>query len=68
MTLLFSSNPVIFLKKYTQNLNKAEIQGLTISGDQFLGHFQIKGSVTSQSAKNDDTDKYLPRRAQNMEI
>jgi vitamin B12 transporter len=47
----------------TQNLNKAEIQGLTISGDQFLGHFQIKGSVTSQSAKNEDTDKYLPRRA-----
>ena len=47
----------------TQNLNKAEIQGLTISGDQFLGHFQIKGSVTSQSAKNEDTDLYLPRRA-----
>lgn len=47
----------------TQNLNKAEIQGLTISGDQFLGHFQIKGSITSQSAKNEDTDLYLPRRA-----
>jgi vitamin B12 transporter len=47
----------------TQNLNKAQIQGLTISGDQFLGHFQIKGSVTSQSAKNEDTDLYLPRRA-----
>ena len=47
----------------TQNLNKAEIQGLTISGDQFLGHFQIKGSITTQSAKNEDTDLYLPRRA-----
>ena len=47
----------------TQNLNKAEIQGLTISGDQFFGHFQIKGSITAQSAKNEDTDKYLPRRA-----
>lgn len=47
----------------TQNLNKAEIQGLTISGDQFLGHFQIKGSLTTQSAKNEDTDLYLPRRA-----
>ena len=47
----------------TQNLNKAEIQGLTISGDQFFGHFQIKGSATGQSAKNEDTDKYLPRRA-----
>jgi vitamin B12 transporter len=47
----------------TQNLNKVEIQGLTIAGDQFLGHFQIKGSITAQSAKNEDTDKYLPRRA-----
>jgi vitamin B12 transporter len=47
----------------TQNLNKAEIQGLTISGDQFLGHFQIKGGMTFQSAKNEDTDLYLPRRA-----
>ncbi|MEI6869363.1 MAG: TonB-dependent receptor, partial [Methylophilaceae bacterium] len=47
----------------TQNLNKVEIQGLTISGDQFFGHLQIKGSVTAQSAKNEDTDKYLPRRA-----
>jgi vitamin B12 transporter len=50
----------------TQNLNKAEIQGLTISGDQFLGHFQIKGSMTSQSAKNEDTDLYLPRRAKSF--
>jgi vitamin B12 transporter len=47
----------------TQNLNKAQIKGLTISGDQFLGHFQIKGSLTSQAAKNEDTDLYLPRRA-----
>ena len=47
----------------TQNLNKAEIQGLTISGDQFFGHFQVKGSITAQSPKNEDTDKYLPRRA-----
>jgi vitamin B12 transporter len=51
------------LRTSTQNLNKAEIQGLTISGDQFFGHFQIKGSATGQSAKNEDTDKYLPRRA-----
>jgi vitamin B12 transporter len=47
----------------SQNLNKAEIKGLTISGDQFFGHLQIKGSITAQSAKNEDTDKYLPRRA-----
>ena len=51
------------LRTSTQNLNKAEIQGLTFSGDQFFGHFQIKGSATGQSAKNEDTDKYLPRRA-----
>ena len=47
----------------TQNLNKVEIQGLTISGDHFFGHFQVKGSITAQSPKNEDTDKYLPRRA-----
>ena len=47
----------------TTNLNKAKIQGFTISGDQFLGHFQVKGSITAQSPKNEDTDKYLPRRA-----
>ena len=59
------SNPLFIegLRNTTQNLNKAEIQGLTISGDQFFGHFQIKGSATGQSAKNEDTDKYLPRRA-----
>jgi vitamin B12 transporter len=59
------SNPTFITgsRNTTQNLNKAEIQGLTISGDQFLGHFQIKGSITSQSAKNEDTDLYLPRRA-----
>ena len=53
----------VITRTSTQNLNKAEIQGLTISGDQFFGHFQMKGSLTSQSAKNEDTDKYLPRRA-----
>ena len=47
----------------TQNLNKVEIKGLTISGDQFFGHFQVKGSITVQSPKNEDTNKYLPRRA-----
>ena len=59
------SNPTFITgsRNTTQNLNKAEIQGLTISGNQFLGHFQINGSVTSQSAKNEDTDLYLPRRA-----
>jgi len=59
------SNPTYteYSRITTQNLNKVEIQGLTISGDQFFGHFQAKGSITAQSAKNEDTDKYLPRRA-----
>ena len=35
----------------------------TASGDQFFGHFQVKGSLTAQSPKNEDTNKYLPRRA-----
>ena len=61
--IIYSNPYPTITRTSTQNLNKAEIQGLTISGDQFLGHFQIKGSLTSQSAKNEDTDKYLPRRA-----
>ena len=61
--IIYTSQSMPGSRTSTQNLNKAEIQGLTISGDQFLGHFQIKGSITSQSAKNEDTDLYLPRRA-----
>ena len=59
--MLFRS--VEFSRTNTTNINKALIKGLTISGDQFLGHFQIKGSATFQLAKNEDTDLYLPRRA-----
>ena len=47
----------------TENLNEASITGLTISGDRFFNHFQIKGNLTTQTPKNDDTDKYLPYRA-----
>ena len=61
--IIYSNPYPAITRTSTQNLNKAEIQGLTISGDKFLGHFQIKGSLTSQSAKNEDTYKYLPRRA-----
>ena len=59
------SNPTYITgsRTTTQNLNKVEIQGLTASGDQFFGHFQVKGSLTAQSPKNEDTNKYLPRRA-----
>ena len=45
------------------NINKAKIQGLTLSADHFLGNLQLKGSVTNESSKNEDTDKYLPYRA-----
>ena len=62
--IIYSNPTYIFgSRTTTQNLNKVEIQGLTISGDQFFGHFQVKGSITAQSPKNEDTDKYLPRRA-----
>jgi len=61
--IIYTAKDAFGSRTSTQNLNKAEIQGLTISGDQFFGHLQIKGSVTAQSAKNEDTDKYLPRRA-----
>jgi len=47
----------------TMNLDKAKIQGLSLSGSQFIGHFQISGSVTNQSPKNEDTEKYLPYRS-----
>jgi vitamin B12 transporter len=47
----------------TMNLNKAKIQGFSLAGSQFIGHFQISGSVTNQSPKNEDTEKYLPYRS-----
>ena len=50
-------------RENTRNINEAKIQGLTLAADHFLGNLQIKGSVTTESAKNEDTDKYLPRRA-----
>ena len=47
----------------TQNLNEAKIQGVTLTGDQSFEHIQLKGSLTAESPKNKDTNKYLPRRA-----
>ena len=46
-----------------ENLNKAKIQGITFAADHFLGNFQIKGSLTTESPNNEDTDKDLPLRA-----
>ena len=57
------TNPVNYSRTNITNLNKASIKGLAVSVDQFFGHFQIKGSVTKQIAKNTDTDKYLPYRS-----
>ncbi len=47
----------------TMNLNRAKIQGFSLAGSQFIGHFQVSGSVTNQSPKNEDTEKYLPYRS-----
>ena len=47
----------------TQNLNEAKIQGVTLTGDQSFEHIKLKGSLTAESPKNKDTNKYLPRRA-----
>ena len=47
----------------TQNLNEAKIQGVTLTGDQSFEQIQLKGSLTAESPKNKDTNKYLPRRA-----
>ena len=63
LIIYIGDDAVEFSRTNTRNINEALIKGFTISGDQFFGHFQIKGSATGQSAKNEDTDKYLPRRA-----
>ncbi len=47
----------------TMNLSRAKIQGFSLAGSQFIGHFQVSGSVTNQSPKNEDTEKYLPYRS-----
>ena len=57
------ANAVSGSRTNTQNLNKAEILGGTVSFDKFFGHLQIGGNFTHESSKNEDTDKYLPRRA-----
>ena len=36
---------------------------MTLAADHFFGNLQLKGSVTNESPKNEDTDKYLPYRA-----
>jgi vitamin B12 transporter len=36
---------------------------MTFAADHFLGNLQIKGSVTTESPNNEDTDKDLPVRA-----
>jgi len=45
------------------NINRAKIQGMTLAADHFFGNLQLKGNMTNESPKNEDTDKYLPSRA-----
>ena len=45
------------------NINKAQLKGLTLTaGDQF-GNLSVQASADVQSAKDDETDNLLPRRA-----
>jgi len=50
-------------RENTRNIDEAKIQGLTLAVDHFFDSFQIKGSITTESAKNEVSDNYLPRSA-----
>ena len=50
-------------RENTRNIKEAKIQGLTIAADKFFGNFQAKGSITTESPKNKESDENLPRRA-----
>lgn len=50
-------------RENTRNIDEAKIQGLTLAVDHFFDSIQIKGSVTTESAKNEVSDNYLPRSA-----
>ena len=47
------------------NLDKVEIIGITLFGSHFFEHLQIKGNLTYQDPKNNDTNKLLPLKAKN---
>jgi len=46
-----------------QNTEKAKFEGITFNGSTFIGHFQLFGNATFQSAENDVTHEKLTRRA-----
>jgi len=50
-------------RENTRNIDEAKIQGLTLAVDHFFDSFQIKGSITTESAKNEVSENYLPRSA-----
>ncbi|MDC0475469.1 TonB-dependent receptor [Methylophilaceae bacterium] len=50
-------------RENTRNIDEAKIQGLTLATDHFFDNLQIKGSITTESAKNEVSDNYLPRSA-----
>jgi vitamin B12 transporter len=45
------------------NVNKAEIQGVTIAGNQRWGNWELSGSADIQSPRDKETDNLLVRRA-----
>ena len=45
------------------NVNKADIKGVTIVASRHLGNWELNGSADIQSARDDETDNLLVRRA-----
>ncbi|HQN65081.1 MAG TPA: TonB-dependent receptor [Methylophilus sp.] len=45
------------------NVNKAEIQGMTIAGSQRWGNWELNGSADIQSPRDEETGNLLVRRA-----
>ena len=48
-----------------RNVDKAIFEGLTFNSSTFIDHFQLFGNITFQSAKNENTNERLFRRANN---
>ncbi len=45
------------------NVGSATIKGLTLAYEGWFGHYHMRANADFQSPKNDDTDKWLVRRA-----
>ena len=53
----------LFCTSTPQNIGQAEISSLLFSANKFIGHFEINGNYTFQSAENMTTHKDLNLRA-----